>query len=62
MVQPPLAVQVVEALQGISVPFGSFDILQDQAVREGMKVEHLARSLSVTLCSGRVFDHVQTAK
>eukprot|EP00983_Pelagomonas_calceolata_P112137 1159854-Pelagomonas_calceolata.AAC.7 len=34
----PLQPVVVDALNSIGVPFGSFDILSDQAVREGMKV------------------------
>jgi len=39
--------RVVSTLRGMDVPFGYFDILEDQAVREGMKVSRPVLSLAV---------------
>ena len=36
---------VVSTLRGMAVPFGHFDILEDQAVREGMKVRRCCASV-----------------
>ena len=41
--------RVVGTLRGLGVPFGHFDILEDQRVREGMKVRAAAAVVSIPL-------------
>jgi hypothetical protein len=44
--------QVAEALSSLSIPFGSFDILEDEAVRQvGVPTSTKLLSLHALLCS-----------
>ncbi len=43
--------KVVDALRSCGAQFGSFDILGDEAVRQGLKVRTDAPALLGTLCS-----------